>query len=280
MLEEIIEIKGKRTGPVSIVLAGVHGNEKCGVEVFQRILTDMQIENGRVLFGYGNPRAIKSNKRSIETNLNRIFKNNNLLSSNEKMSYEYERAQFLKTYFAQADALLDVHASLTPNSKPFIICEANAKGIVKYLPIGLVVSGFDQVEPGGTDYYMNSIGKIGICAECGYLGDSSSKYAAEKSIFAFLKARGHIKNNLKPRKQSYVRIYTLYKTMTNKFTLVKSFNDFEEVSEGQVIGIDGEKEVRTEKSGVILFARNREKIGAEAFLFGEKKAALRKIMQG
>ena len=233
---------------------------------------NIEIEKGRVIFGYGNPRALELNKRFIETDLNRIFKDDNLLSPNEKMSYEYKRAQFLKTYFAQADALLDIHASLTPNSKPFIICEANAEGIMKYLPIGLVVSGFDRVEPGGTDYYMNSIGKIGICAECGYFGDSSSIHTAEKSIFAFLKACGHIKNNLKPQKQSYMRIYDLYKTMTNKFTLINPLNDFEEVLKGQVIGIDGGKEVRVKKSGIILFARNREQIGTEAFLFGEKNS--------
>jgi len=274
MLEEITQLIGKEDGPISIILAGIHGDEKCGVEALKKVLLNLEIKRGRVLFGYGNPRAIDANQRFIEFNLNRMFKSDDLLLKNKRESYEYERAQFLKNYLNQADALLDLHASRTPSSKPFVICEVNAKGIVEYLPIDLVVSGFDKVEPGGTDYYMNSIGKIGICIECGYLGNPESAQIAEESIFAFLKAREHIKNDVSPKKQSYVRMYDLYMTKTNNFTLSKPFDDFEEISQGQIIGIDGEKEVRVEKESIILFARNRKQIGNEAFLIGEKKNSL------
>lgn len=274
MFEKINEIIGKENGPTSIILSGVHGNEKCGVEIFAKILPNLKIENGRILFGYGNPRSIETDQRFIDANLNRIFKSDDLLSKNEKESYEYQRAQFLKNYLNKADALLDIHASSTPNSKPFVICEANAGEIIKFFPINLVVSGFDKVEPGGTDYYMNSIGKIGICVECGYLSNPESDEIAEKSVFAFLKARGHVASDIDPKKQSYVRMYDLYKTKTNNFTLSKSFDDFEEVSEDQIIGIDGEKEVRAKKGSVILFARNQKQIGSEAFLLGKKRNSL------
>jgi len=274
MFEEIIQLIGEENGPVSIILAGVHGDEKCGVEVLKKIIPNLKIEKGRVLFGYGNPRAIKEDKRFVEENLNRMFKKDDLLSEKEKESYEYKRAQFLKKYLNQADALLDIHASFVPNSKPFIICEANAKETTKYLPINLVVYGFDKVEPGGTDYYMNSIGKIGICVECGYLDNFESRKVAEESIFAFLEARGHIKNNVKSRKQSYVQMCDLYITKTNSFILSKQFSDFEEITEGQIIGMDGKNEVRAEKASVILFAGNRSQSGEEAFLLGEKKNSL------
>lgn len=274
MFEEIIQLIGKENGSTSITLVGVHGDEKCGVEALRKVLSSLEIERGRVLFGYGNPRAIEANQRFIDANLNRMFKTDNSLSKSEKQSYEYERAQFLKSYLNQADALLDIHASRTPNSKPFIICEANAKEIVNYLPVNLIVSGFDKVQPGGADYYMNSMDKIGICIECGYFGDSQSTQIAEEAVFAFLKTRGHIQNDLKPKKQSYILMSDLYKTKTNNFALSKPFDDFEEVSSGQVIGIDGGEEVRVEKEGVILFARNRKQISDEAFLFGEKKDSL------
>ncbi|QQG45545.1 MAG: succinylglutamate desuccinylase/aspartoacylase family protein [Candidatus Sungiibacteriota bacterium] len=274
MFEEIIKITGREKGTTSIVLVGVHGDEKCGLEALEKILPTLEIERGVVLFGYGNPRAVEANKRYVGANLNRMFNRNEQFSEKEKESYEYSRAQFLKTYLNKAEALLDIHASRTSTSKPFVICEANATGIIKYLPVERIASGFDQIEPGGTDYYMNSIGKIGICIECGFLGNPQSEQIAEKSIFAFLKARDHIANDLMPQKQSYIRMYDLYKTKTNKFILTKSFDDFEEMSKGQVIGVDGTQEIRAEKAAVILFARNREKVGEEAFLFGEKKNSL------
>ena len=261
MLEEITQIIGKENGPTSIIFAGIHGDEKCGVDALKRTLLNLKIERGRVLFGYGNPRAIEANKRFVEANLNRMFKNDGLLSKNDMESYEYKRAQFLKSYLNQADALLDIHASFTPNSKPFVICEENAKGVIEYLPVDLIVSGFDKVEPGGTDYYMNSIGKIGICIECGYLGNPESTEIAQKGILAFLKARGHILNDVVAKKQSYIRMYDLYSTKTNNFTLSKTFYDFEEISKDQIVGIDGKKEIKTEKDSIILFARNREQIG-------------------
>jgi len=271
MLEKITKIIGREEGTTSIVLVGVHGDEKCGVEALENILPTLEIECGTVLFGYGNPRAIEANKRFTEVNLNRMFKNDDLLSKNDKDSYEYSRAQFLKKYLNKADALLDVHASSIPNSKTFVICEANAREIVKYFPIDLVVSGFDKVEPGGTDYYMNSIGKVGICLECGYMKDPQSVKVAEKSIFAFLKARGHMKNNLVSQKQSYVQMFEKYFAKTDKFTLSKPFENFEVLRENQIIGIDGQEEVKTSKRGLILFAHNGTKIGDEVFLLGEEK---------
>ena len=69
-------------------------------------------------------------------------------------------------------------------------------------------------------------------------------------------------------------MYDLYVTETNNFTLEKQFNDFEKILRGQTIGIDGDKKIRVGKRSIILFARNRKQIGAEAFLLGEKKNSL------
>lgn len=271
MFEEIIQVTGKKGGPTSIIIAGVHGNEKCGVVAFEKILPGLQINAGRVIFVHGNPRAIEESKRFTEANLNRMFKPDILLSENEKKSYEYQRAQFLKTFLNQSDVLLDIHASSSPDSKPFIICEANAKGVVEYLPVDLIVTGFDTVEPGGTDYYMNSIGKIGISMECGYRDDAKSSLVAEEGIYAFLKARGHITNNKTPKVQSHIHMYDLYMTKTINFVLSKQFKDFEMISDGQVIGTDGIEEIVAKRDCIILFPQNIKQIGGEAFLLGEKK---------
>ncbi len=273
MFEEITQLKGKDKGAMSIVLVGVHGDEKCGVEALEKILPTLEIERGTVLFGYGNPHAIEANKRYTESNLNRMF-NDELLTPKEKDSYEYQRAQFLKSYLNKADALLDIHASSIPNSKAFVICEANAGEIVKFFPINLVVSGFDKVEPGGTDYYMNTRGKIGICLECGYMKNPQTIKVAEESIFAFLKAKGHMVDNLTPQKQSYVQMFQKYFAKTDKFTLSKPFENFEVVLKNQIIGIDGSEEIKAPKRSLILFAHNGTKIGDEVFLLGEKKESL------
>jgi succinylglutamate desuccinylase len=268
--EEIIEIKGKEDGPTSIILAGTHGDETGGIKALEKMIPLLKIEKGRVLAGYGNPKAIERNVRFTEANLNRMYKPDEFFSKKEKESYEYGRAQFLKKYLDQADALLDLHASFVPQSRAFIICEANAHDIVKHFPFDLVVSGFDAGQPGGTDYYMNKIGGIGICVECGYLGNALSAQTAEQTILDFLAARGHIKADLKTCRQSAINMTNLYFTKTDDFKLAKEFEDFEKVSKGQLIGTDGGEEVRSSKDGIILFARDMNVKGEESFFLGEK----------
>lgn len=274
MYEDIIEVTGKETGPTSIILAGVHGDEKCGVEALNKVLPSLEIEKGRLLIAYGNPRAIQQNVRFIDSNLNRLFRSDEVLSKNETTGYEYTRAQFLKKYLNQADALLDIHASSIPKSKRFVICEKNAGEIVKYLPVDLVVSGFDNVEPGGTDYYMNNNGKVGICLECGYMKDPQSIQVAEESIFSFLKSRGHISNDIVPQRQCYVLMFKKYVAQTNSFVLSKMFENFEPVRADQVIGLDGQNEIKAPQESLILFAHNGKKIGDEVFLLGVEKESL------
>lgn len=268
-MEEVIELVGVQSGPTSMILVGVHGDEKCGIEALEKILPTLQIERGRVLVAYGNPRAIEQNVRFTEANLNRMFKPDDQLSESDRKSYEYERAQYLKKYLDQTEALLDVHASFTPGSRRFVIGEENAKGIIQFLPFDLVITGITDVQPGGTDDCMDKQGKPGICVECGFLGDPASTEIAEQAILAFLLARGHISGDISITPQSYIHAYLQYFTQTSNFVLTKQFSDFEEIEANQLIGVDGDKEVRASKDSVILFARNREQVGDEAFVLAE-----------
>ncbi len=268
MYENIFEIVGKNSGPTSIILTGVHGNERSGINAFAKIIPILTVNSGKVIFVYGNPAAIKTNKRFIDSNLNRLFRPVQELTSKEKTSYEFNRAGILKSLLDRADILLDLHNSFTPQSVPFAICEPNSDGITKFLPVKKVVYGFDEVEPGGTDYYMNSVGKIGICVECGFLDDKQYSSFAENTIMSFLKAAGNIPNNIVGIEQDKFQMYELYKTKTDNFKLSKQFGDFEIISKGMLIGVDGGEQIIAQKDSIILFARNRDKIGEEAFLLG------------
>lgn len=270
MYENVIELTGPEKGPTNMIAVGVHGNERCGIDAINELLPTLKIARGRVLIAYGNPRAIEQGMRYVEENLNRLFKSDEILSEKEKSSYEYSRAQFLKKYLNQADYLLDIHASLTPNSQRFIICEENAQNIAKYLPVPLAVSGFDTVEPGGTDYYMNQQGKTGVCIECGYLDDPSSKDVAKESIIAFLTACGNITGTSKVYPQSSIEVKGLYLTKNN-FAPSKKFKDFEEANLNQIIGTDGKEKIKMPINGVVLFVRKRECPNEEAFLYGQYK---------
>jgi succinylglutamate desuccinylase len=270
MTDEVIEKKGPQPGPINMVIVGTHGNEMCGVQVLEELLPTLQIESGTVYFAYGNPRAIEENVRFVEKNLNRMYKPKNELTDEEKNSYEYNRAIYLQEYLNRSESVLDIHASTNPKSRPFIICEKNAECIYPSLPVDTVVYGFDENEPGGTDYYMNRIGKIGICVECGYLGDEASSVKARESILQFLSLHGHITYPRTTEKTpKRFQIHTLYLTKTNHFRLRKEFSDFQVVAQGEEIGVDGEEAVTCDRDSIILFPHNADKIGQEVFLLGE-----------
>lgn len=271
--ENIIEIKGKVPGPTSIIMGGVHGNEIAGVKTVENLIENLTIESGKVYLAFGNPHAIKQNIRMTEKNLNRMFKPIEELSVGETNSYEYKRAELLKTFLDQSSALLDLHNSSNPESQPFIICESNSKAITEYFPIQKIVSGFDDIEPGGTDYYMNKTGKIGICVECGFHGDPISNEIALKAAYIFLTVRGHIKGEYTKNEHDYYRLYGLHVTKTSRFKVVKKFPDFTNIDKGELIAYDGDEEIRSPDKSIILFARDRDSIGEEAFLLGKKIAS-------
>jgi succinylglutamate desuccinylase len=266
MLKKVIEIKGVQKGPTSVIIVGIHGNEVCGPRAFKKILPNLKIKTGRVFFIYGNPRSIENKKRFIDHDLNRLFKDARALNKQEKDSYEYQRSLLIKKYLKKSNTLLDIHASQTPNSQPFIICEPKSYKLASYLPAKIIVSNFDKFEPGGTDYYMNYLGKKGICLECGYAKSPDALKIAETGIMIFLTAAGHLSEKIKPQNKKYLKVYSLYRAKTKKFKLVKPFQDFEKIAAGQVIGFDGIKKIVATQKSLIIFARNRNKIDAEAFL--------------
>lgn len=267
---EVVEMIGDEPGSTSMILVGVHGNETCGPLAMDFILPSLKIQKGRLLIAYANPLAILRGVRQTDQNLNRLFRPLSTLSHIELRSYEFQRALYLKTFLDQCDVLLDVHASSNPESKQFIIAERNSDRITDLLPIKTVVYGFDTVEPGGTDYYMNSIGKIGICVECGVIGSDKALDTAVQTILTFLIVQGHILGDAEKTEKERMQMYDLYLTKTDSFKLRKKLPDFAEIKKGQVIGRDGKVEVKAPKDGIILFAHNREQKGAEAFLLGTK----------
>lgn len=106
-------------------------------------------------------------------------------------AYEDIRAQELLPFLRESDVLLDIHNTLnTENSIPFLISEhANMD---QYFPVDTVVSGLDVLHPGGSDGYMNSIGKVGLCIESGSIYDPRGTEIARDSVLNFLCATGAI----------------------------------------------------------------------------------------
>lgn len=261
----------KEPGPNLVIMAGVHGDEKCGLNAFDAILPTFSPLRGRVTFIIGSPEAVRVNQREFEGNLNRMFRPDSEITEAERNTYEYERSRELMPILAKADALLDIHSSTTEQTIPFVICEKQSFEVAAKLPIEVVVSGIDVLHPTGTDAYVNQSGGFGICIECGNHNDPNATNIAIEAVNRFLTYLNVVEgeSNSDTNKQRLINADWIYRNK-GSFILSKNFQEFEKVSEGSIIGFDGEGEIKAPYDGVILFPHNRTKPNTEAFLFGKK----------
>jgi len=255
---EVIELKGPLAGPSLVILGGVHGNELCGVEAIKTLSNKLNLKKGKVFFLIANLEAIAKKQRYVESDLNRAF------FSKFAETLEEKTAEEIKTYLDQADALLDLHASTSRNSEVFIICGPQSVPLARFLPGNKIVTGIDSVHPGSTDNYMNVKCKQAVCVECGFYNDERSVIVAKKAIKNFLVAFDMLESSLDIRTQKIFSVESLY-VAKQRFNPIKEFKDFEFVTKGNIIGLDGLTKIIANKNCRILFVRSADK-GHEAFL--------------
>ena len=267
---KVIEKQGTKEGKNLVILVGVHGNEVCGVKATDILLPRLKINSGKVTFIYANLEAIKQNKRFVEQNLNRCFFDEQSLEI--KQSLEGKTAKEIMPYLNRAEALLDIHASLTKDSTSFVICDESNIKVAKVLNPEKIICNIDKFHPGSTDGYMNLQNKPGFCFECGYANDPNTWNIAEKAIIKFLRYYGAIKGktNISKTNQPIIKIIGLYKNKYGSFKTNRYFRDFGEIKDRTLIGLDGDREVYVGRDKVVLFVRDIENIGEECFLIAEE----------
>ncbi len=255
-------------GPILTIIGGTHGDEICWVQALDTIRDTLKVKKWKLYLIYGNIEAIEKNTRQIDLNLNRMYRDNSTFTENEKDTIEYKRSREIIPYLDESNALLDLHSSPSIGSPAFIICEENCREVIDGFPFETVCYGFTKMEPGGTDGYMNSRGKIGICVECGNHFDITAREKALISITRFLEYFDIIDSTPTesiPTKSIYTATLA-YKTKTTNFKVAKEFSDFENITLWQLIWYDGDEVVYSEFDGKILFARDRNQVGVEWFV--------------
>ncbi|MEK6811427.1 MAG: succinylglutamate desuccinylase/aspartoacylase family protein [Nanoarchaeota archaeon] len=265
----VIEKIGTELGNTLVVLAGIHGNEICGVKAFDDMISNLTIKSGKVYFIYANLEAIKQNKRFIDYNLNRLFKRK--IPKEAFGSLEAKTAEEIAPYLRKADAMLDVHASFTPDSVPFVICDKKWIKISNIFNAKIASFNWDKFEPGSTDYFMNKQGKPGFCYECGFLKDATSTNKAKQAIKQFLIYYKCLSGKLTLKSnQRIIKIIGLYKNKYGVFRKSKYFKDFELLEKDTIIGKDGNKKIKVGKGKLIIFARDIDNLGEECFLIAKE----------
>ncbi|MES2216393.1 MAG: succinylglutamate desuccinylase/aspartoacylase family protein [Patescibacteria group bacterium] len=266
----IIKKTGSQPGKTVAIFAGVHGNEKVGVKVLERLEKELRVTAGNVFLVYANPPAIEANKRALDKNLNRLFSE----KQNDENTYEDQRAKELMEILDQCDAVLDIHSYNSPDGKQFSFCEPNGYEIIKLMDFPIIVS---RHNPDPKMYsttvmgYMNKKGGVGICLECGTSNKPDDFFdLALKSSYQFLYYFGNI-DQIVPfdtvKQQVIKNDRMLYKKNDN-FRFVKDFKDFEPLPVGQPFAFDGDEPLSANPDECIIFPRPNVPVGGEVCLIG------------
>ena len=189
--------------------------------------------------------------------------------NNSGNTFEDALAKDLMKILDKSDALLDIHASNSKITKPFVIFNKYASDIAKKLNFEIISTGWNKFHHGSTDEYMETIGKPGLCTECGSVFETEKDIPlAIQSIYQFLKyfdlIDSEVKYNDKPQK--YLSILNMAIKETSDFRFTKTFNDFDILDEGEVFATDGEKRYVAGSNECIIFPRENKPIGGEVFV--------------
>ncbi len=254
----------KNPWKTTTIIVWVHGNELSWVNAMDEILKDIEITSGKVYFIYANLKALEINNRIFEKNLNRCFLENNTWST-----YEDKRAIEITPYLRDSDYLLDVHNTIgIQNSIPFLISEH--KDLWKYFDVDLIISWFDDLHPGWSDGFMNTIGKIWLCLESGNIYDPKWPGIARNWIINFLKFTWNIKGKaIIKENQEFINFDKIYKNETASFKFSKEFADFERINIWQILAYDWWKTIISDREWYIVFSYNPKNIWDECFCIGK-----------
>jgi succinylglutamate desuccinylase len=248
-------------GPRVTIMGGVHGNEQFGIGVL-RSLASVKPVRGKLVLIEANIAAIESNVRYIDTNLNRLFTDETVSDS-----VEGKTALELKPYLKNTDVLLDLHASNTQDSIPFVILHSEQSHLAKLCLIQTLLYDIHLFEPGGSEEYVRLNGGEAVCLECGFRDNPDAKNIAIQTIFNFLHHYGLLVGEVKiPVDQLSYVVTAGYFSKSDSFIPDKAVGDFSPISKGELIGKDGGVSVFAESDCYLLFVREQKSAGMECFL--------------
>ncbi|HLP79095.1 MAG TPA: succinylglutamate desuccinylase/aspartoacylase family protein, partial [Acidobacteriota bacterium] len=118
MNSEIKIYDSNKPGPTLTIFACVHGNEPCGEKALRQFV--FHPSRGRIITVIANIAALRAGKRFIDCDLNRSF------TKSGTDALESQTAKILANILDESDALLDIHASSSVKSEPFVICEKHS----------------------------------------------------------------------------------------------------------------------------------------------------------
>ena len=278
------EYKGNNDGKLFIVVAGIHGNEKTGLMalelVFEHLNEKRPAFNGSLIGLAGNLKAIADSARYVDTDFNRIWKREIIdgVRNNGVGGHEFHEYDELKALLAEIESITE---GVDPSNIVFIDLHntSSAEGMFTFTFEGEdnyriasalhipIITGLDKALQGTAIQYMNERGFCSIAFEGGPLGVEKSISIHEAGVWLLLEATGCIDSSQIPNYERHKDlmvvsaenfpkiselIYVHNIEESDQFKMNPGYVNFQNVAEGEVLGLDVNGEVLSPHSGYIM----------------------------
>lgn len=272
-------------GPEGTVAAGVHGNERIGIEAIRHVMQgdmNLPLRRGKATFIEGNPDAVDQDVRSIDSNLNREIliyptEEEQERQQRQRSFKEVRRSKVIIPHLIRSAALLDLHGFRQMDGIPFIITTPRGFETAAAIGAPIISSNWNVIERGGTDSGMEELGKIGICHELGQLRDLENGLPrARISMHNFFHTLGMIERPLEHtfNNPTYIEAQAAMLAQEDFEWGPKEqdlpFKSWQKLESGLLIARNGGKEIRAQEGQHIIFPSDdlHPQLGSEVFNLG------------
>jgi succinylglutamate desuccinylase len=189
----VVRITADAAGPHVVMFSGVHGDEISGIHALDKLFFDFftgarTLLKGSLTLARANAHAIAAERRYVKHNLNRLFRDN-YGAEIDRNSYEYVRAQELKSILRECDYFLDLHSAPIAQ-EPFLVAEHDAADFYASLGLPHIIMGWNKFSGGSTggdaENYANTHGAKAATLESGSHFEKRSNDVAYRAVLTLL----------------------------------------------------------------------------------------------
>ena len=254
------------------VLAALHGDEICGLEVHETLLHaaeagTLPLARGTLVLIHGNPEATRLGVRHTPTgyDLHRICNLAFQRSLPEaRWGYEHRRALALAPVLDDLDAAIDLHSASSP-TVPFAVALPGAEELSRGLGVRWVTHAWHEasdIADGVALARVASRGKPAAAVECGQHHDREAPRVGWAIVRRFLRSLGLWDEPVEAGEQArLLRVFASLPKPSEGFRFVRPLEGFERVQEGQLLGRDGEVELRSPADGYAVLPNDAVPVG-------------------
>lgn len=288
---------GSDSGPVIILLCGIHGNENAGVFAAYDIIARLEDEQpdftGKVIALAGNLQALSVNRRYIDKDLNRIWSDDSLYKlqrgirtqtdeiselADQEEIFGIIRSECIK---AKGEVyIVDLHTT-SAESTAFIFISDTMRNreFVKSIPLPVIL-GVEELLDSTLLNFANRLGVICFGLEAGSHESISSYENTINTLWVTIYKAGCLENvNWKKRVTNHHKslrkcngsidgyfelVYRYAITGDEEFSMLPGFRNFQDVVEGQPLAESNNKKILCPQNGMILMPLY-QKLGNDGF---------------